>query len=321
MSDERSSRLVREIFLVSLMSGLPSTNVGWAARRLSAVMEDVRLEPGDVLYREGEIASDHYFLVTGELKVEAPDRPTITFGDRSMIGTFDIMIGRPRARTATATKATHMMRVGAADWIDMLEDNFEMTQGALRGLTAGVHALRLELHDLAEVGTPGALLPPTTRLDLVDRVFALRGVPMFRDADVQSLASLAELAHDVVVSKGDSVFPTGRTNDALVIIVHGRVTARHARRSAAPTYESGALVLGSCALSAVDLEYDARADVETRVLRIAKEDYLDVMEEHFTLARSALKTLALDREHLVDERARRSGGTFQSPSGTVRPAP
>jgi CRP-like cAMP-binding protein len=315
-------QLVREVFIASFMAGLPPDDIAWATRRLSGVMEDVHLRAGDVLYRVGDVASEHFLIVSGELKVEAPGKPVHMFGERSLLGAFDTMIGRQRARTVTATRNTHLLRVPAGDWEDMIEDNFEIAQRAIHGLAEGVHALRLELHDFADPPSACAALPPESKLDLVERMFILRSVPLFGDADVQSLISLASLAHEVVFPAGHSVFPRGVSDDALVVVVNGSVTATHPRRAAPATFGDGAVVLGSTALSADDLGYEARATKATRAFRIAHEDYFDVMEEHFSLWRSAMKTLAVDRERLADERGRRGRAhVIPTPSGTLHPAP
>ena len=115
MSDVVSARLLREIFLAGFMAGLPAENVAWAASRLAGAMSDVRLRAGDVLYREGELAPDHFFVVEGEVSLETAGSPAWTLGSRSLIGTLDVTLDRPRSRTVTAVRDTHLFRVPAGD--------------------------------------------------------------------------------------------------------------------------------------------------------------------------------------------------------------
>jgi CRP-like cAMP-binding protein len=317
--DDRSARLLREVFLAGFMSGLPAEDLALATARLAAAMDDVRLQEGEVLYREGELPAEHYFVVRGEVKLETPGAPTWTLGDRALVGTLDVTIGRPRSRTATATRDTHLLRQSAGDWLDMLEDNFEMTRAGVQGLAAGVHRLRLELGRIGPEHDGARSISHTDarRLDLVERVFALRKVDLFTGADVQALMSLAEIAREVEFAPGEAVFARGGSNEALVLVLAGQVTvsdAESTRRDAFGPYE---LVLGSAAVSAEDLGYQARADTAVRVLRIGHEDYFDVMEEHFLLARSAMKALAIERELLMNERGRRAASASPEPNAEM----
>ncbi len=332
MSDVVSARLLREIFLAGFMSGLPAENVAWAASRLAGAMSDVRLRAGDVLYREGELSPDHFFVVEGEVRLETAGSPAWTLGSRSMIGTLDVTLDRPRSRTVTAVRDTHLFRVPAGDWLDMLEDNFEFTRRAVQGLARSVHAARVELDELEDLGDddgPRSMRrfePPPPRLGLIDRVFALRAVAIFAEADVQAVTTLADLAREVELPPGEIALTRGSPNDAILLVLSGEVTASRAESASRIRFGPGKIVLGSSAVSSDDLGYDARAEVATRALRIGHEDYFDVMEEHFALARSAMKALALEREHLMNERGRRAAnsrtsGITRSPSDTAPRAP
>jgi CRP-like cAMP-binding protein len=307
---EASSRLLREIFLAGFMSGLPPENVKWAAARLARNMSDVRLRTGDVLYRQGELPDAHYFVVSGEMRLEAEGLPPWLLGERSLVGTLDITLDRPRARNAVAARDSFLLRMPAGDWLDMLEDNFELTLRAVQGLADGVHRLRVELDDFESDSES----PPSTRMNpvpsgslgFVERIFLLRGVRLLAEGEVQALTNLAEQAADVTWAAGDALAVRGEPIESMFVVVSGEVTATRAESARAERFGPGMLVFGSAAASARDLGYEAQAAVATRTLQIAREDYYDVMEEHFALARSTLKALAAERELLVNEKESRA---------------
>lgn len=278
------------------------------ARRehLASTMTDVRVPAGELVYWRGEPSVDHFFIVEGEVTDDAPTR---TFAERSLIGTIDLMVGRPRSRTATATRNTHLLRMAAQDRLDMFEDNFELTRSGVQGLAAGINELRIALGDV-EVNVAGSAPParlgaPDGNLGLIDRIFALRSVALFAEADVQALLDLAMQAQEVTFEAGEAVFERGASNDALYVVVSGEVSARRAASGHLERFGRGKLVFGSAAAATEDLAHEARAATATRALRIAREDYLDVMEEHFALACSSLKAISLEREVLVNEKGRR----------------
>lgn len=310
---ERSARLVREIFLAGFMSGLPAENVLWATHRLGRNMADVHLRAGDVLYRQSDPTAAHYFVVYGEMKLTAEGVPPWTLGERSLIGTIDLTLERARSRTATATRATHLLEMPAGDWLDMLEDNFELMLRGVEGIAAGVHELRKGLGRTTSAESPGARpferRLPDGPLGLVDRVMLLRGVPLFSGGEVQALLDLAAHAVEIEVDAGGVITPRGEPNDAMFVTISGTVTASTSTTVPAETVGPGRMVFGSCAATSKEIGCEAHATTRSRLLRLVREDYFDAMEEHFGLARSSMKALAAEREILANEVARRAGPT------------
>ena len=301
---ERSARLVREIFLAGFMSGLPPENVAWATHRLARNMEDIHLDPGDVLYRQGDATVAHYFVVYGEILLAAEGLPPWRLGERSLIGTIDLMLDRPRTRNATATRATHLLRMPGSDWLDILEDNYELMLRGVEGLAEGVHDLRATLRkhpQLPHASRPAPHLSHARPLGLVERVMLLRAVPLFQGSEVQALLDLAVHAVEVDVEPGEILRGHGEPNDAMFVTVSGAVTAKTAPTIPEETFGPGMLVYGSRSATSKDLGFEARATAPTRVLRLVREDYFDAMAEHFGLARSSMKALAGEREILSNE--------------------
>lgn len=224
---ERSARLVREIFLAGFMSGLPPENVAWATHRLARNMQDVHLTAGEVLYRQGEPTTAHYFVVYGEMVLAAEGVPSWTLGERSLIGTIDLTLDRPRSRSAKATRETHLLMMPASDWLDMLEDNFELMLRGVEGLAEGVHELRIGFGG-GKSASPARLRPfeqssASGPLGLVDRVVLLRGVPLFSEGEVQALLDLAAHATEVDVEEGAVIAAGGEANDAMFLTISGTV--------------------------------------------------------------------------------------------------
>ncbi|MDB4941645.1 MAG: hypothetical protein JWP97_1179 [Labilithrix sp.] len=307
MASESSSRLFREIFIAGFMAGLPAENVRWAAARLAPNMTDVRLAAGEVLYRPGDPPDAHWFVVSGAIRLEAEGHPSWVLGERSLVGTMDISLDRPRTRTAIAERNSFLLRLPAGDWLDMLEDNFQLTQRALEGLGEFVNATRVELDPFTYDADGGPNAPiPEGPLGFVDRVLLLRSLPLFRGGEMQALANLAELAHVRQLAPGEVLVERGRAAPMLAVVLAGEVDAQREDRRRAQHYGPGTLVFGGAAVAGRDLGYEVRATAATRILEIGREDFLDVLEEHFQLARSVLRGLVAEREVLVDEKERRA---------------
>lgn len=302
-----SAALTREIFLAGFMAGLPPENVAWATPRLARNMVDLHLAAGEVVYRQGDPSDAHFFVVTGEVELRADGVPPWRLGERSLVGTMDITLERPRARTATTTCETHLLRMPAADWLEMQEDNFELSLRAIEGLAGMVHDTRVSLLDF-ETGLVRAAPyePPAgaDALDLLQRVALLRRVPLFSRGEVQSLMNLAVNAEEKRWDAGTVIVPRGEPDDGMYVVVAGSVRVVHGACVAEETFGAGQLVLASRAASSRPQDLELSASEPTWALRICREDYFDTMEEHFALTRSAMKTLAAEREILTNQKIR-----------------
>ncbi|MGD0674013.1 MAG: cyclic nucleotide-binding domain-containing protein [Polyangiaceae bacterium] len=302
-----SDRVAREMFLLTL--GGDTRDLGWALNRTVASLRDVFVGPGEPVYSQGDPAEEHYFLVSGEVKLTRPGAKDWIMGERSVIGSLDMLHERSRTRTATATVATHLLAMRSEDWWGLLEDRFELSNRVVLNLSAAIHALRLRPSPLGgfdETASPGG--PPAGKtagvgqrgpLNLIARTLLLRTVPIFARGSIQTLTALSEVASEVRASDGQLLFPRGALGRQLAVVVEGQVTA--SRDPAAPSHSfgPGALVVGTATI-ARGADYEVHASGATRVLAIPTDDYYDAMEDHFSLARSALVALAEERESLMD---------------------
>jgi len=305
--ETNTTRLVREIFLAGFMAGLPAENVAWATPRLARNMEDIHLPAGAIVYRQGDPTDSHYFVVTGEVELVAEGVPPWRLGERSLIGTMDLTMDRPRSRTVTTTRETHLLRMPAADWLEMMEDNFELSLRALEGISAFVFDTRVALNDYKTgMQRAPAYEPPSTledgELALFDRVARLRNVPLFSRGEVQSLMNLAANAEELRWDRDHIVTPRGEPDDFIYVVISGNVHVTHGDHVGEEDFGAGQLVLGSRAMSSLPHDVELRTTMPTWALRICREDYLDTMEEHFALSRSAMKTLVAEREVLTNEK-------------------
>lgn len=301
---EQDVRTWRELFVVSFMRGAPRDLVEWAMPRLMHAMREVRLRPGDLAYRLGEPSRHFYFVVSGRVRLERDDAPPWEFGERSIIGALDATMDRPRSRDAVADTELVLLELPSEAWLEVLEDSIDMSIRAIEVVARGVHDLLLGavargLVRDSSPPRPREEAPLPVALNLVDRILLLRRVTCLGRAGVQTLASLASVADEVVVEPGDALFATGDADGAIFVVARGEIETERTEPSIVTRYGRGAMVAGPAALVDRDA-YAARATQRTLVLRFSREDWFDVMEEHFDLVRSTMISLAEEREGLMN---------------------
>jgi CRP-like cAMP-binding protein len=302
--EDRAAQLRRELFLRALSLAKPSPA---AARTLAQAITDVEFDPGQVIFRRGDEADAAYFIVEGQVTLEAPDEEPWTFRNGGVVGILDVNLERPRARTCVADTHVRAMMLRGEDWLEMMEDNFEYTVNARRSVAMDLHRLVLEIapsggfteprsteHDLAAV-----------ELNAVARLVVLRNVETFARASVQALARLAAVSEPVALRPTEVLFEPGQAHDRLFVVAFGIVDVT---RVIEPVIEagfgSGQLVGGSPSLGGVLADYRAVARTRATVLTFTTTELEDVAEDHFDLTRSLIRHLAVERERVMRARAR-----------------
>lgn len=301
-------QVVREVFLTTLLQG-PKV-LGPVMQRIATIMEDVYVSAGDTIYRIGDRPDHHYFVVSGEVELLAPGMPTWTFRERSLIGTIDVGLNRPRARTAVAVKPTHLLAMRGEDWLGILEDVFEFAERAVRLTSTGVDTMRMRPPPLGGFDPPaGEIVPLGEPLDLVGRILLLRKVDLCCRAGAQALATLAELADEQRFDAGESFPLSDERGGRVFVVVSGEIEVTRIDPDLVvdPSVRTGRFRTGRIVRGVEVLgeqgEYTAKAVVPSAVLSISIEDYFDVMEDQFDLARAAIAAVAQERERLLNRQA------------------
>jgi ATP/ADP translocase/HEAT repeat protein len=167
--------------------------------------------------------------------------------------------------------------------------------------TAGAHIKGPAVLDrLAEDDDPWIALlarkartPSASRndgMDTIEKVFLLQKVDLLRDARSAHLAILASIAEELDVPAGTRVMTEGEPTDALYIVVKGAVELRGMGGTllAADGAAFGTWALIDQSPSVVE----ARARDATRLLRITRDDFHDLVADHPELAIGMLQGLA-----------------------------
>jgi hypothetical protein len=127
-------------------------------------------------------------------------------------------------------------------------------------------------------------------MDLIEKVFLLQKVDLLRDARSSHLAMLASIADEIDVAAGAPLLREGEPTDALYVVLDGEVELHGmgGTLAAAAGKAFGTWALIDQAPSVVD----ARATRPSRLLRITRDDFHDLVGDHPELAIGLLQGLA-----------------------------
>ena len=94
-----------------------------------------------VIYSERDPADSMYQVIEGRVRLHRGNLEINVVGAGEPFGTWALFDDEPRMSRATALEDTLVLRVGKEDFIDLLADNVEITQGVLKALVDRVRGL------------------------------------------------------------------------------------------------------------------------------------------------------------------------------------
>jgi len=133
---------------------------------------------------------------------------------------------------------------------------------------------------------------------IVQRMFALEGVSVFSQSDVDDLAAIAAVAREASFTAGERIYAQGDPGDALYVIVNGAVDAfydgEHVLRF------QGKQAFGEVSLlDGAPRPTDMVAAVDTRVLVIDRRDFLDLLADRPELLTGFFRAVSLQLQKLM----------------------
>lgn len=290
-----SVRLNREIMLRSLFPTMPAA----AHARFVELLEERTVDAGESIFDAGDPPDHLMFLIEGRVVMERAGYRAWEFVPLAVVGVIDAVLDRPRTRGCRALSPSRLLSVKRSEWFDMLEDNAQIARSAVRNFAVQLHkrwrAFGPRLRRTSE--PPPPISGPAA--GTYDKIVALRRAVFLRSAGMQAVASLATVAEELRLERGQTLFELGQNSSELYVVARGVVEL-----SAEPDFrflhETGDLVGGAGALCHALPGYAARAASDATVLRISEQDFYDHAEEHSRITRGTLSYLVSELEALLE---------------------
>jgi CRP-like cAMP-binding protein len=110
---------VRALGRAPLFDGLSKKELAELAR----VTEDLQVQPGTVLCREGKIGREFFVIVDGEAEVTKKGKRIATRGGGDFVGEIALLTSQTRTATVTATTPLRCFILTQADFRHVLEQS------------------------------------------------------------------------------------------------------------------------------------------------------------------------------------------------------
>ncbi|CAN5378447.1 hypothetical protein BH24GEM3_BH24GEM3_12880 [soil metagenome] len=132
--------LIEKVFLlqqVDLLQGARSAHLAL----LASIAEEIEVEPGTVLIRQGEPTDALYVVIRGAVELRGAGEQLLVARDGTPFGTWALIDESPSLFSARAVEDTRLLRITRSDFYDLLADHHELALGLLQGLARRVRTL------------------------------------------------------------------------------------------------------------------------------------------------------------------------------------
>jgi CRP-like cAMP-binding protein len=136
-------------------------------------------------------------------------------------------------------------------------------------------------------------------LNIVEKVMALEAVELLRNLSPQQLARIASIAREVQYPPDKLILEPARPADALYVVVDGAVEISRNEEALVTAHRNE--VLGAWALfDEAPLPVKARTIEDTKLLRIARDDFYDLLSDNPEITAAMFSTLVKRFQKLVE---------------------
>ena len=108
---------------------------------LASITVELEYDPGEVVFSEGGIPDSMFIVLAGSVRLHQGNNEVTTAENNDAFGTWALFDDEPRVMTASILKKTKLLKIEKDDFVDLLADNVNITQGIMKSLVRRVRRL------------------------------------------------------------------------------------------------------------------------------------------------------------------------------------
>jgi len=315
LARDRTLSNVERLMLLRSFSGFADMSPA----ELASMAEYTRrrfFRAGEVISPAGQPVRSIHFIIKGAAEVSRHGYALRTMLARETVGGLGWMARDAAPPHVCAVKDTITLEIDGEDLEDLFEDNFGIFFRSLRAVARNILELRRARGAGAgyQASRDQPVECPARPLDLVERIFFLRRTLLFAQSRIEALAQLSRNADEVRLEAGTVLWREGEEPRELLFPICGRVRGSTADRQQF-WFHGGSSIGGLDNLAGQRRWFTAEVDRPLVGLRFDTEIFLDVLEDHYPLARDFLGMLARGLLELYEQQA---GRPVSAPSPAAR---
>ncbi|MBI4511591.1 MAG: cyclic nucleotide-binding domain-containing protein [Deltaproteobacteria bacterium] len=103
---------------------------------VAELLSEVQLEPGDVLFSQGDSGDSLYVILEGRVRVSRGEKDVAELGPSECFGELAVLDWEPRSASVVAVTRSELLRLDRDDLLDLLGDSPDLVHSLARVLAA-----------------------------------------------------------------------------------------------------------------------------------------------------------------------------------------
>lgn len=137
-------------------------------------------------------------------------------------------------------------------------------------------------------------------LTVVEKVILLQEADIFEYTKTEDLAHVAAITQEMTLAAEESIYISGESSDAMYMVIDGKVRLHHDGETVLMADSKQAFGTWALFDDAPRLVSAITAQ-ESRLLKIDKEDFFDLLSDHVDITQSIFKSLVQKLRSLVSD--------------------
>jgi CRP-like cAMP-binding protein len=108
---------------------------------LASIAEETTVAKNEKLYQSEEPSDSMYLVLEGKIRLHRGTTDVLVAKTKEAFGTWALFDDEPRVTDATALEESRVLRIDKEEFIDVLADNVQITQGVLKAIVRRLRAL------------------------------------------------------------------------------------------------------------------------------------------------------------------------------------
>ena len=286
---ELTERILR-LRSVPTLSGLP----GGELAQLAASLRPVAFRQGEVLLREDEPPRSFFLVGSGTVTLRRKGKRIGTIRGPGGVGFMSFLARNAGGTSAVAENFVEALEVQADAMSEIFEDHFPVLLNTIREVAQ-------RLIEENKVTPPPPYVPPVVSFDsaigdnplgIVERIFLLRRMRAFTEANVNSLATLARKMVELRLPASEVLWRPGERATHSYFVVKGMLHLSWNEERFVQQIGPGYVVGGAEALTSLPRWNQLETAEPAIVLRSSRDGLIDLFEDDHELGLKFLSMLA-----------------------------
>lgn len=268
---------------------------GLSVGRVAAIARLASAEwlPAGATWAPGSSGQSAIVVASGSVSVDDPNLGLRPVEPGEVIGLVEVLASS-RLPTVHCHAETELLVLAAADFEDLCEEEFDVVEALLRWLANRIlsDTTAMEAGNAIEGYRSGGDSPmPPDATPFVRKLAALADSGLLPDDQLDAMAELARHAEFLFVPADAKIWQAGEEADSFLTVIDGDIRCEgdggwHSHLG--PYSMAGDLE----AMAGIPRRFTAMADSALCALRIGRDSFMDILEDHPRLSVDFLATLA-----------------------------